>query len=257
MPASPEQPATINPKSGPPEAEKTVRKVTPRSIRGRIVAGLLLIIPLAVTFWLVSFVYAAALWVGAHLVTWIGWAAVWAFNLKIEVPEFHAESATWYQSLVAVVLTVLSLYLLGWIGTNAVGVRIISLFEWLLERIPFVETLYVAVKRIVQALTGANRAGGNQQRVVLVDFPHENMKTLAFLTNIITDAASGQRYATVYVPTTPNPTSGYMELVPVDKVTPTDLTMEAGLSMILSAGASSPPTIHLYERGKIGDPKGS
>jgi uncharacterized membrane protein len=232
MPASPEQPSTINPKSGPPEAEKTVRKVTPRSIRGRIVAGLLLIIPLAVTFWLVSFVYAAALWVGAHLVTWIGWAAV------------------------AVVLTVLSLYLLGWIGTNAVGVRIISLFEWLLERIPFVETLYVAVKRIVQALTGANRAGGNQQRVVLVDFPHENMKTLAFLTNIITDAASGQRYATVYVPTTPNPTSGYMELVPVDKVTPTDLTMEAGLSMILSAGASSPPTIHLYERGKIGDPKG-
>ena len=241
------------PISGPPispEADiaKAKRNVTPRSIRGRILAGLLLIIPLAVTFWLISFVYAAALWIGSNLITGIAWAIDWAFGLAIEIPEFHPDSATWYQSLIAVVLTIVMLYLLGWIGTNAVGVRVIALFEWLVERIPFVETLYVAVKRIVRALTGANLPGG-QQTVVLIDFPHENMKTLAFLTNVITDDTSGQRYAAVYVPTTPNPTSGYMELVPVERITPTNLTMEAGLSMILSCGASAPAHIKLFKRG--------
>ena len=126
-----------------PEADiaKAKRNVTPRSIRGRILAGLLLIIPLAVTFWLISFVYAAALWIGSNLITGIAWAIDWAFGLAIEIPEFHPDSATWYQSLIAVVLTIVMLYLLGWIGTNAVGVRVIALFEWLVERIPFVETL--------------------------------------------------------------------------------------------------------------------
>ncbi len=252
MPASPDSFAAPDPVPGT-DAGKAKRSVTPRSIRGRIVAGLLLIIPLAVTFWLVSFVYAAALWIGAHLISWVAWAAVWAFGLNLDIPEFHPESATWYQSLIAVVLTIVMLYLLGWIGTNAVGAKIIGLFESLVERIPFVETLYVAVKRIVQALTGSNRDGSGQQRVVLIDFPHENMRALGFLTNVITDVNTGQRYATVFVPTTPNPTSGYMELVPVERITPTDLTMEAGLSMILSGGASSPATIHLYERGKISE----
>jgi uncharacterized membrane protein len=230
------------------DAAKAKRSVTPRSIRGRIFAGLLLIIPLAVTFWLVSFVYAAALWIGSHLISWIAGALVWAFGLEMEIPEFHPDNATWFQSLIAVVLTIVLLYLLGWIGTNAVGVRIIAFFEWLVERIPFVETLYVAVKRIVQALTGANLPGG-QQSVVMIDFPHENMKTLAFLTNVITDTTSGQRYAAVYVPTTPNPTSGYMELVPVERITPTNLTVEAGLSMILSCGATAPAHIQLFQRG--------
>lgn len=236
-----------------PEADvtKAKRSVSPRSIRGRIFAGLLLIIPLAVTFWLISFVYAAALWIGSNLIAWIAWAIVWAFGLAIEIPEFHPDSATWYQSLIAVVLTIVTLYLLGWIGTNAVGARIIGLFESLLERIPLVETLYVAIKRIVQALSGSGRTGSSSQRVVLIDFPHENMRALGFLTNVITDTTSGQRYATVFVPTTPNPTSGYMELVPVERVTPTNLTMEAGLSMVLSGGASAPASVQLYQRGDL------
>ncbi|HKQ49101.1 MAG TPA: DUF502 domain-containing protein [Phycisphaerae bacterium] len=251
--------AAPSPIPGPPvspeaDVAKAKRNVTPRSIRGRIFAGLLLIVPLAVTFWLISFVYAAALWVGSNLIAWIAWAIVWAFGLAIEIPEFHPDSATWYQSLIAVVLTIVTLYLLGWIGTNAVGVRIIGLFEWMLERIPLVETIYVAIKRIVQALSGAGRTGASAQRVVLIDFPHENMRALAFLTNVITDANSGQRYATVFVPTTPNPTSGYMELVPVERITPTNLTMEAGLSMVLSGGASAPTNIHLYQRGTIDNP---
>lgn len=252
-------PTPLDPLPPLPDADvgKSKRNVTPRSVRGRVVAGLLLIIPLAVTFWLVSFVYGAALWIGSHLITWVAWIVVWAFGWKIEIPKFNPAEATWYESLIAVVLTIVSLYLLGWIGTNAVGARIIALFEWLLEHIPFVETLYVAVKRIVQALSGSTRAAGGQQTVVLIDFPHENMRAMAFLTNIITDTNSGQRYATVFVPTTPNPTSGYMELVPVERITPTNLTMEAGLSMILSGGASAPETVLLYPRGHISNPDGT
>jgi uncharacterized membrane protein len=217
--------------------------VAPRSFRGRIVAGLLLIVPLAVTVFLIRYIYDAALWVGVKLVYVISqgfwWAGVSDAPRKIDLID-----AKWYEKGIAVVLTVVMLYLVGWLGTNVVGRRIIELFEHLFERIPLVDTVYGSIKRMVQALSGAGKGDGTQ-RVVLVDFPHENMKTIAFVTNSITDLTSGRKMLAVYVPTTPNPTSGYMEFVPEDKITYTDWTMDQAMSMILSGGATAPSEVHL------------
>lgn len=224
----------------------------PRSLRGRIVAGILLIIPLAVTAIIIKYVYTAALSVGVWLVWAVSLTLFRLFAIGKEPLRIDPSKAAWQEITVAVALTLLMLYMLGWLGTNVGGRRIIELIESLVGRIPMVDTIYVSVKRMVEAMSGVGKSGGTGQSVVLIDFPNEHMKTLAIMTNTITDSASGRRYAAVYVPTTPNPTSGYMELVPLERITGTDLTMDQALSMILSGGASSPETIRFMKPGPSG-----
>lgn len=249
-----QHPAGTPPKPASPAgamAKRIGSSVGPRSMRGRIVAGVLIIIPLAVTALVIRYVYNAALAVGVKLVYLVSKALYVLFSIGTAPVAIDPSKAAWHEISIAVVLTVLMLYMLGWLGTNVAGRRIIEFFESLLERIPLVDTLYGAMKRMIQALSGVGKSDGPQQRVVLIDFPHENMKTLAFMTNTITDKPSGRRYATVYVPTTPNPTSGYMEIVPIEKVILTDWTFEEALSMILSGGASAPAEMSLRPPGNL------
>ncbi|MBN2563527.1 MAG: DUF502 domain-containing protein [Phycisphaerae bacterium] len=292
------------PDSTPPASEdaadtaKAKRKgsVAPRTFRGRIGAGIIIIIPLTVTAVLVRWVYEAALNVGAIAVNWVWKVSLWATGTRPhegahelvdgmgsvhhEAPgsiqglgqairELHVAIAhlkdgpdasqsmktlidpanpDWIDVTMAIGLTLLMFYLLGWLGTNVVGRRIIGFVESLVERIPLVATVYSAIKRMVQSLSGVGKPGEEKQQVVLIDFPNENMKAVAFMTNLITDRVSEQTYATVYLPTTPNPTSGYMLMVPVEQITSTDWSMENALSMILSGGATAKPEVHLSRR---------
>ena len=77
-------------------------------------------------------------------------------------------------------------------------------------------------------------------RVVLIEFPNSEMKTVGLVTRTMRDADTGREYAAVYVPTTPNPTSGYLEIVPLERVTPTDWTMDQAMAFIISGGAIAP-----------------
>jgi uncharacterized membrane protein len=234
-------------------AKRIGTSVGPRSLRGRIVAGILIIIPLAVTAIVIRYVYSAALSIGIRLVYYVSKALFLLFDVGKEPKTIQPDQAAWHEITLAVVMTVLMLYLLGWLGTNVAGRRLIEFFESLLERIPIVDTLYVAVKRMVQALSGSNKGEGDAQRVVLVDFPVEGIKALGFMTNEMTDSISGKRVATVFLPTTPNPTSGYMLVVPVERLTPTDWKMEEALSMVLSGGASAPKNMTIERASSSGD----
>ncbi len=234
---------------GPSEAPATRKAkgaVGPRSIRGRLAAGILIIIPLAVTAILIRYVYTVALSIGVKLVNWTHLGYLWATDSEGPVvPLINPADPGWEGITLAVGMTIALLYILGWLGSNVVGRRAIDIVENLFQRIPFVDTVYGAMKRMVQALSGVGKDDDKPQRVVLVDFPHEHMKAIAFMTNTLTDLNSGQKMATVYVPTTPNPTSGYMEIVPINRITQTDWTMEEALSMILSGGATAPKSVRL------------
>ena len=239
----------------------SARSVAPKSFRGRIAAGVVLIIPLAVTALLIKYVYNAALWVGVRLVYWASLVFSIVTNFirstgatntanepwlpKTNTKWIDAANADGYDIGMAIVLTILMFYLLGWLGTNVVGKRLILLVESLLQRIPLVDTIYGSMKRMVAALGGSADGDQQEKKVVMIDFPSPEMRTIGFVTSYFSETASGRRYAAVYVPTTPNPTSGYMEVVPVDKITETDLTMEQALSMILSGGATAPPTLRM------------
>ena len=78
------------------------------------------------------------------------------------------------------------------------------------------------------------------QRVVLIEFPGPGMKTLGFITRVLRDQTTGQELAVIYVPTAPNPTSGYLEIVPLAAVTVIDWTMDQAMTFVLSGGAVSP-----------------
>ena len=107
-------------------------------------------------------------------------------------------------------------------------------------RIPLASTIYTSARQLLDIL---QTKPGNTQRVVLVDFPHKEMKSVGLVTRILKEEGTGRELAAVYVPTTPNPTSGYLEIVPIELLTPTDWTVDQAMSFIISGGAVSPESV--------------
>jgi len=132
------------------------------------------------------------------------------------------------------------LYGVGWMASIVIGRRIIAAFEALLTRLPVVQTIYGATKRFIQSMQTSPMQG---QRVVLIAFPTPEMKALGFVTRIIEEEGTGRQLAAVYVPTAPNPTSGYIEIVPVEDLVTTDWSMEEAMAFVMTAGANSPETV--------------
>lgn len=147
----------------------------------------------------------------------------------------------WLQSGLAVLFTIAAIYLLGWAVTRIVGRRILSLLEALVERIPLVTKVYGSTKQLVQAFQ--RKPEGQLQRVVLIEFPHKEMKAIGFVTGTFVDETEGVEVATVYVPTTPNPTSGYLEIVPTERLVSLDWTLDEAMTFIVSGGTVSPGRI--------------
>ena len=109
-----------------------------------------------------------------------------------------------------------------------------------MQRIPLANVIYSSARKLLDILQ--TKPDGTQ-RVVLIDFPHDQMKSIGLVTRVMREAGTGRELAAVYVPTTPNPTSGYLEVVPVELLTPTDWTVDQAMSFIISGGASAPDTI--------------
>jgi uncharacterized membrane protein len=157
----------------------------------------------------------------------------------------HRGIASWldnqaFLSILDVVAVLALLWLLGWMATRVLGQRLIDLFERVVGLVPFVDKIYQATKRV---LTVAGTAPDSDRRVVLIDFPSPDMKTIGLVTRILKDRETGEALAAVYVPTSPDPTSGYIEIVPVRNVTFTDWTFDQAMSFVVRGGSSAPDTI--------------
>ena len=148
--------------------------------------------------------------------------------------------APWVQNAIALAATVAAILLAGWLARRVIGQRLLGWFEALVARIPLASTIYGSARKLLDILQ--TKPDGTQ-RVVLVDFPHAEMKSIGFVTRVIREQGTGRELAAVYVPTTPNPTSGYLEIVPVEKMTPTDWTVDQAMSFIISGGAVAPDSI--------------
>ncbi len=143
----------------------------------------------------------------------------------------------WAQSAFAVVATIFVIIAVGALARRVVGQQLLGWFEGLIARIPLASTVYGSARKLLDLLQ--TKPDGTQ-RVVLIDFPHREMKCVGFVTRVIREQGTGRELAAVYVPTTPNPTSGYLEIVPVDKLTPTDWSVDEAMAFIISGGAVSP-----------------
>jgi uncharacterized membrane protein len=139
-------------------------------------------------------------------------------------------------TLVALFGTILIILVVGALARRVIGQRLLALFEKLITRIPLVNTLYTSTRQLLDLL---QTKPGSTQRVVLIDFPHTDMKSVGLVTRTLREKGTGRELAAVYVPTTPNPTSGYLEIVPVELLTPTDWTVDEAMAFIISGGAVS------------------
>lgn len=140
------------------------------------------------------------------------------------------------------VLTVLLLLSVGMFATNVVGRRLIGLGERIVLTIPLVRTIYHSVKQVIEAFSlQGNR--GSFRRVVLVEYPRRGVYAVGFVTNEDVEAVEvgdGKRLLAVFVPTTPNPTSGFVLFVPRGDVIPVDMTVEQAFKGIISGGILMP-----------------
>lgn len=201
-------------------------------LRNYLIAGMLTAIPIWITWVIFEFVVTQLSALGRP------GAAALSEALRRYAPALsEALTIPWFQTALAVMVTLGFLLLLGWTATLVVGRRLIALAEGVLARIPLVEKIYGASKALLTALQHQPEGG---QKVVLIAFPQPDMKTVGFLMRTLTDAGTGRTLAAVYVPTTPNPTSGYLEIVPMDELVATDWTFEEAMSFVISGGSVAP-----------------
>ncbi len=138
------------------------------------------------------------------------------------------------------------LYLLGWAMSRVVGRQILLAVEDRLKHIPGVTTIYGSTKKLIEAFQSE---GGRAQKVVLIEFPHARMKAVGLVTRNFTDEDTGEKLAAVYVPTAPNPTGGYLEIVPVDELVLLDWSVDEAMTFVLSGGTTAPERIRFSRRG--------
>ncbi len=140
-----------------------------------------------------------------------------------------------------VVLTTIIVLVTGMVVANLFGRKLVKLWETLLAQIPLVRTIYTGVKQILETVF----ASGDQsfRKVLLVEYPRKGLWTLAFQSSTAVGEAqvkTGREVVNVFIPTTPNPTSGFFIMVPSDDVIELDMSVDDGLKMIISAGVVVP-----------------
>ena len=200
-----------------------------RSLQRNILAGLITVGPLFVTWLVFSFLLDKLVRAGQPLV----------YGLQTMYPEAWLRRP-WMQSVLAVVLTLLVLFVLGRLTSLVIGRQVFGLFESVLERLPIVAKVYSSVRQLLDTMMAKK---DSNQRVVLVDFPIAGQKSIGFLTRTILDSNTGEELAAVLLPNAINPTSAFLQLLPMSRVTLTDLNMEQAMSMLLTGGAVAPERI--------------
>lgn len=217
------------------ESTKAHLRHTPRYL----LIGVITAAPLWVTWLVFDFLLTLLSRLGSP------WINAFAAGLRRVSPALADSLAdSWFQSLLAALVSLLLLYLLGWAASRVIGRRILDALESLVQRIPLVAAIYGGTKRFLSVVK--DKPAG-VQRVVLIPFPTPEMRAVGFVTRVLEDDRDGRKIAAVYVPTSPNPTSGYIELVPLDQCTPTDWTMDEAMSFVITGGATAPDRVR-FER---------
>ncbi|MGH9381552.1 MAG: DUF502 domain-containing protein [Thermoanaerobaculia bacterium] len=142
------------------------------------------------------------------------------------------------------VMTLLVVLLLGWLSTRVAGRRLIRAMEAALGRVPIAGSVYGAAKGVLEAISAEK--GEAFKRVVLVEYPKSNVFAIAFVTGSARWPRVDERLEDallVFLPTTPNPTSGFLLLVPRSEAIPLPIPVEEGIRMVISGGVLTPPLV--------------
>ena len=184
-------------------------------IKRTLFAGTLAIVPIALTFWILRFLFNFL----------DGFASPFLKNVCIEIPGL------------GIILTLLFIFLLGLFITNVLGRTIFNWGEKILAKLPIVNTIYNATKQITRAFSGKSMKDFKQ--VIFIQYPRKELWTMCFVTNQSKNK-SGEEFYHVFVPTTPNPTSGVFIIIPKKDAVHPEISVEEGLKSIISGGIINP-----------------
>lgn len=198
-------------------------------LRRTIMAGLTIIVPLWLTGWVLKFLFD---WADGFSTPLINQMAK-----LFDDPDFHIPG-------LGFVLTFIILWVVGALATNVVGRSLWQFAREMLEGLPLVRTIYAPIQQLVESLTSPGKAGF--EKVVLVEYPRIGMWTLGFLAGNVPREDEAVPAHSIFVPTAPNPTTGFMLIVPPEQLRPTELRVEEALKMIVSAGVAVPPALFLH-----------
>ena len=197
-------------------------------MRKYFITGLLILVPLAITVWVLNLVIGTL-----------------DQSLLLVPARFRPQSLFGFDIPgLGTILTILIVFLTGLLTNNLVGNYVVKLWELLLQRIPIVNSLYSSVKQVSDTLFSSS--GNAFRKAVLVPYPHQNSWTIAFLTGVPGGDAANHLvgdYVSVYVPTTPNPTSGFFLMMKRSDVVELDMSVDAALKYIVSMGVVAPADV--------------
>ncbi|MGZ3240427.1 MAG: DUF502 domain-containing protein [Burkholderiaceae bacterium] len=193
-------------------------------LRKYFITGLLILVPLSITLWVLNLIIGTM-----------------GQSLLLLPPEWRPGSEI-VSNLLGTILTLLIVLLTGVLTRNFLGKQVVRMWEMLLARIPVVSSIYTSVKQVSDTLFSSS--GNAFRKAVLVQYPRQGSWTIAFLTGVpggdVTNHLQGD-YISVYVPTTPNPTSGFFLMVPRADAIELDMSVDEALKYIVSMGVVAPP----------------
>ena len=198
------------------------------SLRNAFFTGLLLLAPLVVTVWAVT-----------YIISLVGGSVRPLYDRFLPESLSHVPFL-WDVLATFIVFALISL--LGYISRYFLGKYLLGLGERVLQAIPGVNTVYSSVKQIVQTFSSEKRSLFS--KVVLIEFPKTGMYAIAFLTNKTQgepQVRTAEEVWTLFVPTTPNPTSGFLVMLPKNKIVELDMSVGDGMKFVISGGAVVPP----------------
>lgn len=204
-----------------------------KHVRTRLVSGVIVLIPLAITLFILNLFFSSLTsFVRPLMRPWVG-----------ELPEYIL-------TLIALIAAVLIIYTAGGIATHIIGRRLIHWGEALLMKLPIVKSVYAGSKQVVDTFSSSTKAAF--KAVVLVEFPRRDSLAVGFITGTILNP-EGKLLYRVFVATTPNPTSGFLIILPEEEVKFTDISVEDGIKMIVSGGMLAPLSYRLCPPPVLGD----
>jgi len=212
------------------EKKKSKNTSFTKRFRNAFFTGLLIFLPLGTTIFVLDFLLDMFKEPATKLANQMGLSSDQFF--------FGMETLL---AILGLLAGVLSLTILGFLSNYVLGKFFISLTEKLLGKVPFLSSVYRSVKQIVETFGKDNRAVFRE--VALVEYPRKDSWVLGFITSEgskETEASVGQKLINVFVPTTPNPTSGFLLLVPVKDIKVLDMSVGDGMKMLISGGAVTP-----------------
>ena len=198
-----------------------------KALKKNLIAGLLVTVPAALTYMILSFVITRVDKAMEPVIVGI----LGPQNLRL-MDEWHIPG-------MGFLFLAIFIFAVGFVGTNFIGKKVVALGEKVLHKIPVVRVIYTSIKKVVDTVSLTDKS--TFEKMVLITYPREPLKTLGIVCcdtpRGITD---GEKMLNVFVPTSPNPTTGFLFMLPEKETQPLKMSVEEGLKMIISFGMTHP-----------------